>query len=97
MRTTGSPTTPGGRSTQLSQRRRTLVGVGVVALIVAVSAAFTVIRESEAPDLRTCNGSEELCAYRLDEVSLATSHNSMNAADDGFAHPSQWSCIEALL
>jgi hypothetical protein len=73
------------------------VGVGVVALIVAGSAAFMVMREPEIRDLRTCNGSEELCAYRLDEVSLATSHNSMNAADDGFAHPSQESGIEAQL
>ena len=42
-------TTPGDGSTQLSPRKRTLVGVGVLVLVVAATATFLVTRE-----LRDC-------------------------------------------
>ena len=91
-------TTPGDGSTQLSPRRRTLVGVGVLVLVVAATATFLVMRESgTATDARTCNGAEALCDLTLDEVALATTHNSMNDAEDGFPYPSQERGIEAQL
>ena len=44
-----------------------------------------------------CNGAARLCDLRLDEVALATTHNSMNAADDGFLYPDQQHGIAAQL
>ena len=75
-------------------------GVGVLVLtVVVVGLAFLVQRDSgSAPAAPlTCNGSERLCALRLDEVSLATTHNAMNAGADGFLYPSQETGIGAQL
>ncbi len=62
-------------------------GVVVLGLVVVAGVAFLVQRDSgSAPAAPlTCNGSERLCALRLDEVSLATTHNAMNAAASGSA------------
>ena len=38
-----------------------------------------------------------LCDLRLDEVTLATTHNAMNHAEDPFRYPSQERGIEAQL
>ena len=45
---------------------------------------------------RECNGAA-LCDFRLDEVSLATTHNAMNHAEDPFRYPNQERGIEAQL
>jgi hypothetical protein len=83
---------------RLSPRRLVLAGVGVLALLVAIGGAFLSQRDSgSAPSPRTCNGSEGLCAFRLDQVALATAHNAMNDAEDGFQFPSQERGIEAQL
>ena len=74
------------------------MGVGVLVLVVAAGAAYLVLRDSgTAPTSRTCNGAEALCDLRLDEVALATTHNSMNDTEDGFLYPSQERGIEAQL
>ena len=75
------------------------MGVGVLVLVVvAAGAAFLVMRDSgTARASRTCNGAEALCDLRLDEVALATTHNSMNDTEDGFLYPSQERGIEAQL
>ncbi len=36
-----------------------------------------------------CNGAEDLCDRRYDEVSYATTHNAMSNADEGFRSPNQ--------
>ena len=57
-------------------------------LVIAVGGAFLVQRDSGATPVRPeCNGSARLCALRLDDVALATTHNSMNDAEDGFVYP----------
>ena len=77
---------------------RTLAGVVALALVLAAGAAYLVLRNPEALSApRSCNGYEALCALRLDQVSLAATHNSMNAAADGFEDPSQEVGIEAQL
>lgn len=38
----------------------------------------------EVVDTTTCNGHIELCDRRVDEVTLAATHNSMSAAEDGW-------------
>jgi len=66
--------------------------------LVAVLVAFVVVVELRQPeDAHECNGSAALCDLRLDQVALATTHNSMNAAADGFEEPSQQSGIEQQL
>jgi hypothetical protein len=85
-------------STQLSPRRRALVGVGVLLMVVAAGAAYLVLRDSGTDRVSLeCNGAEALCDLRLDEVALATTHNSMNDTEDGFRYPSQERGIEAQL
>jgi hypothetical protein len=44
-----------------------------------------------------CAGSTTLCDRRLDQVAFAATHNSMNAAADGFGYPDQQQGIEAQL
>jgi hypothetical protein len=68
----------------------TAVGVVLAAAVVGVLA----VRDSPS---RTCYGSAALCDLRLDQVALATTHNSMNAAADGFEEPSQQGGIEQQL
>src|SRR6188768_1278533 len=83
---------------RLSPQRMALAGVGVLALFIAIGGAFLTHRDSGATPVRPeCNGSASLCASRLDEVALATTHNSMNDAEDGFLYPSQEQGIEAQL
>ncbi len=78
--------------------RTTLAGIVALVLVVALLAWFLVLRGSgTALPTRVCNGAAALCAYRLDEVALATTHNSMNSAADGFRHPSQDEGVEAQL
>ena len=83
----------------MSPQRRRLGGVvSVLVVVVAVGAAFLAQRESgSAPGRLKCNGAAALCELRLDEVALATSHNAMNDAEDGFLYPSQERSIEAQL
>ena len=45
--------------------------------------------QPQAPEPLTCNGHEELCGRRLDEVAFAGTHNSYSNTDEGFAAPGQ--------
>jgi hypothetical protein len=49
------------------------------------SAAFYDI----ACETRSCNGAPHLCGRRYDEVTYATTHNSMSSAEDGWILPNQ--------
>ena len=77
----------------MSRSRRGAIGL-VAAVVVVVVAVVVVQQRGHA---RECNGSAALCDLRLDQVALATTHNSMNAAADGFVEPSQHSGIEQQL
>jgi hypothetical protein len=68
-----------------------------VALVVAILAVVVVVGLQQRRHARECNGSAALCDLRLDQVALATTHNSMNAAADGFVEPSQQDGIEQQL
>ena len=81
-----------------SPRRATLAGVAILVVVVALGAAFLVLRGSGTGlGTRECNGAATLCEFRLDEVTLATTHNAMNHAEDPFRYPSQEKGIEAQL
>lgn len=65
------------------------VGV-VVAVLLALGAVFWNQERAGADEvdpertITTCNGHAELCDRRLDEVALASTHNSMSAAREDF-------------
>jgi hypothetical protein len=81
----------------MSSRGWVLAGAAVL-VVFAAGAAFLVMRDpGTSAAARKCNGAQTLCELRLDEVSLATTHNSMNDAEDGFLYPSQERGIEAQL
>ena len=95
---------PDPHTGDVARRRRWIPAVAAtVALLVAgggVLVACDTAQTSgdEGSDRpATCLGSEDLCDRRLDQVALATTHNSMNAAADGFEYPDQQSGIEAQL
>ena len=67
------------------------------ALVVAILAVVLALGLQQRGHARECNGSAALCDLRLDQVALATTHNSMNAAADGFEEPSQQSGIQQQL
>ncbi len=71
--------------------------LGLVVGVIVVAIAVLVVVRNTGSAARECDGSAELCERRLDEVALATTHNSMNAAADGFLYPSQHSGIATQL
>jgi hypothetical protein len=66
--------------------RRLAIGVVPVAIVVAVVATFlgTGANTAAAPAAGGCNGHEELCDRRLDEVALPMTHNSMSVPLPGW-------------
>jgi len=69
----------------------------VAGALVVATLAVVVVGLQHRGHARECNGSPGLCDLRLDQVALATTHNSMNAASDGFVEPSQQSGIQQQL
>lgn len=67
-------------------RRRTLV-LSLIVSLLALTAVGLFGPRNHPP--ASCLGSADLCDLRLDQVALATTHNSMAAAEEGFAEPSQ--------
>lgn len=86
-----------GNTTAGRPRRRWQLVVGLVLVVALVAIAVVLVVRNTGSSARECNGSTELCERPLDEVALATTHNSMNAAADGFLYPSQGSGIEVQL
>ena len=90
---------------RLSPQRMAFAGVGLLALVGhrwRVPGATRLGRRSGAtrerqPLRESATGRQQLCELRLDEVALATTHNAMNDAEDGFLYPSQERGIEAQL
>lgn len=67
---------------------RLLASGGLMAAVLFASVVFWVNRDSlraqpasAIPPIESCNGMEELCDRRLDEVVFAATHNSMSAAE----------------
>ena len=87
------------RTSALTGRRgRTSVVLVVAGLAVLGLGYVLVVREpSTTSEPLACAGSVTLCDRRLDQVVLAGTHNSMNAAADGFLYPDQQQGITAQL
>jgi len=86
------------RDPRWSRRRTALACIVVVLLMIAALAALMAGRRPDAArSTRQCNGAAALCALRLDQVSLPTTHNAMNHAEDDFRYPNQERGIEAQL
>jgi hypothetical protein len=68
------------------RRRRLAAGLLPAIAIIAVVASFvgTGAATTPAPPDGTCNGHAELCDRRLNEVALATTHNSMSVPLPGW-------------
>ncbi|HEX5088627.1 MAG TPA: hypothetical protein VFV89_12525 [Nocardioides sp.] len=84
----------GSEETSRWRRPTWLLAAGLVAVVLVV-VVVVVVRQ--LGDEHECNGTAGLCDLRLDQVALATTHNSMNAAADGFDEPSQESGMEQQL
>jgi hypothetical protein len=86
-------------------RRRLVVGTGLIAVLVPVTAALAIAAtaSSNIPNLPNlvqdgrCNGMTELCDRRLDQVVLPTVHNAMANAADGFLNANNGPSIESQL
>lgn len=85
------------------RRRRLLIRGGAAALVIVVGLAA--IGGSVDESLRTvkstvpeaCNGSEDYCDLRLDELALPSTHNSYSSARDGFLLAEQQEGVGAQL
>ncbi|HKP21265.1 MAG TPA: hypothetical protein VJT68_07095 [Thermoleophilaceae bacterium] len=77
---------PEPRTQRRVRRRRLAAGLLPAILIIAVVASFagTGAVTTAAPPDGTCNGHLELCDRPLNEVSLATTHNSMSVPLPGW-------------
>ncbi len=66
-------------------RRRTLaVAFGAVVTLFVVGLAFTDSADDRVAASSGCNGADELCDRRIDEVVFAGSHNAMSSTDLGW-------------
>ena len=91
------PSERGASTAREGPRRPWRLVLGLVLAVIVVGIAVLVVVRNTGSAARECNGSAELCERLLDEVALATTHNSMNAAADGFVYPSQGSGIAVQL
>ncbi|MBI5104500.1 MAG: hypothetical protein HZB46_05850, partial [Solirubrobacterales bacterium] len=83
-----------------ARRRAPLVAGALAAVLVAGTAAAFVGGggvTTPAPAPTGCNGHEELCAKRLDQVAMVATHNSMSAALPGWYAAMQEDGIPAQL
>ncbi len=72
------------------RRRRLLIRGGVAATVVVVGLAAIgggvdeSLRTVQSTTSQACNGSEDYCDLRLDELAVPATHNSYSSARDGF-------------
>ena len=72
--------------------------LGAVGLSAATLVTVVIVRDSFATaSVLQCNDHAELCNRRLDQVVLATTHNSMNNVEDGFLFAEQSGSIGSQL
>ncbi|MEM9565945.1 MAG: hypothetical protein AAGA93_25205 [Actinomycetota bacterium] len=67
-----------------TNRRRLTVALAVGALAVVAGTVSTLLSAEETEAAVGCNGHEELCDRRIDEVVFAGSHNAMSSSDLGW-------------
>jgi hypothetical protein len=71
-----------------------IVGALLLALVIATHRGGGLETLGIVQNTTACNGSDSLCAKRLNQVALATTHNSMSAqTSPGFLFPSQETSI----
>jgi hypothetical protein len=78
----------------------TIVTVGIAATVISIAGEDELPPPVERPDrpVTVCNGHEELCGRRLNEVVFAATHNSMAAASEpGWYFPAHRQGIRAQL
>ena len=68
----------------VSRPGRLAVAAGVIGLALVATAFSTMSSAERAEDDLGCNGHEELCDRRIDEVVFAGSHNAMSSSDLGW-------------
>lgn len=73
-----------------------LIAAAVVAVVVLGAIGVSAATD-DAPAEVGCNGAEELCERRFDEVAIPATHNSMSSPQDGFLLPNQETGIAAQL
>ena len=67
-----------------SRRRSLTLAVGAVAVIFAIGLLFTGSADDRVAASTGCNGANELCERRIDEIVFAGSHNAMSSTDLGW-------------
>jgi hypothetical protein len=89
----------GRRRTGFTRRRKLILAGSALALVVVLLVAGRNYEDGLqalgiVPNTTACNGSESLCAKRIDQVALATTHNSMSEQTaPGFLFPAQEASI----
>jgi hypothetical protein len=67
-----------------------IVGVLLLALVISTHRGGGLEALGIVPNMTACNGSDSLCEKRLNEIAMATTHNSMSAqTSPGFLFPAQ--------
>ncbi|MFT4048695.1 MAG: hypothetical protein QM648_02520 [Solirubrobacterales bacterium] len=84
------PRVKSGRARTRMLAAGSIVGVLLLALVIATHRGGGLETLGIVQSTTACNGSDSLCEKRLDQVALATTHNSMSAqTSPGFLFPSQ--------
>ena len=82
------PAVPDGGPAERDRRRPAVVGAAMASIAAVMIGGVAVSAASGAGGGRSasagCNGHEELCGRRIDEVTFAGSHNSMSSKDLGW-------------
>ncbi len=73
-----------------------LIGAAAAAVVVLGAIGVSAATD-DVPAEPGCNGSEQLCERRLDEIAIPATHNSMSSPQDGFLLPNQESGVRAQL
>lgn len=96
---------PAGSTQRAPARRRLLAGTAAVAALVPTTAALAIAATSDSGDPTPpivvadgrCNGMQELCDRRLDQIVFPTVHNAMANAADGFLNANNGPSVDAQL
>lgn len=92
--TAGRPRSREGRSRKRLLVAGSVVGALLLALVIATHRGGGLETLGIVQNTTACNGSDRLCAKRLNEVALATTHNSMSEQTaPGFLFPAQEASI----
>jgi hypothetical protein len=99
----GDEVASGGTGTPRVRRRRLLLrgAVAVVVLVIGLAAIGGSVDDSlrtvASTSTTACNGSDDYCDLRIDEIALPATHNSYSSARDGFLLAEQQEGVAAQL